>query len=787
MKKRLTFTAILLATVLIFTACGGGGGSTTEEGPIVGTVFAEYVYVPEFIDLPMMDDNVQGITVHGDRIFYYYLHHERDEIENEAEIDWDNWQPPTPDIVVASVLADGSDLQEIRIPAPGSSIELSAVRVTDDGHIAMLMSHQEWSDFGAETTVFYMEYDMAGNQISSREIDGLVPENSNWFHMSQAILLQDGGAALYVMSDTSGEQIFLLDSNFTVTGQLDTDWVQGMTQLDDGRVLALSSQWDTATQTTHSTLQELDIAAGALGAEHPFTMANAHQLFPAREGSEFDLYIGDANHLFGYSFDTGERALLLNWIEAGIVSDGGSHIGFLPDGRIAVLTMDFGIGRMGNMAISRSDSLMTELAVLTRTARADLPEREVITIGGFNFWGEINRQVVAFNRVSQTHEIQVQDFSIYNTTDDFGAGRTRFLAAMGAGHGPDIVWGSLVDLFPLVDRGLLEDLYSYMDADSVLNRSDFLANILQALETEDGTLPLMGNSFGISTMVGMADTAPEKEDWNLAALLDLIEQTPPGTSPMGDWLTAESFLSSMLFFSGDEFIDWSNGTADLDSEAFIDLLEIAYRLPREIDDNIDWTEFVSEHTRMVQGEQFVMMSQIWSADTSMQVYSAMGDVRFLGMPTNEGGAHVLHVEAGFGINSGSEHKDAAWDFVRQFLLADARIDWQLPIRIDRFEAAIEEAMTPETFIDEDGNEVEQSQGGMGFGDGFMVDLYALTEEEAATLRELVSAASLLGRGDEAVSEMITEELLPFLAGDRSAADTARILQNRITTLLRERS
>lgn len=67
----------------------------------------------------------------------------------------------------------------------------------------------------------------------------------------------------------------------------------------------------------------------------------------------------------------------------------------------------------------------------------------------------------------------------------------------------------------------------------------------------------------------------------------------------------------------------------------------------------------------------------------------------------------------------------------------------------------------------------------------MVSLYAMTAAEANSLRTIVESANRMGRFDETVMDMVTEELLPFLAGDRSAADTARILQNRIQTYMNE--
>ena len=48
-------------------------------------------------------------------------------------------------------------------------------------------------------------------------------------------------------------------------------------------------------------------------------------------------------------------------------------------------------------------------------------------------------------------------------------------------------------------KGLLEDLYPYMDADSEVTRASFLPSVLRSLET-DGRLYMIGNTFSVMTV-----------------------------------------------------------------------------------------------------------------------------------------------------------------------------------------------------------------------------------------------------------------------------------------------
>ena len=399
--------------------------------------------------------------------------------------------------------------------------------------------------------------------------------------------------------------------------------------------------------------------------------------------------------------------------------------------------------------------------------------------------------MAAFNRERQDVQIQVVEYWDGSWEEEaWTAAERRFATDLMSGRVPDIILVSRDMRDALIRQGLLADLYAFIDADPVLDRSDFFPNILGALEAPDGSLPTISYSFAIETMIGMADAVGEMPSWTFAEMLALIEQFNPQFI-LGEWTTAEMFLDMALQFSGQDFINWSENRANLDSEAFIQLLEISARLPHvlapwDFGDMDRMGDNISPEMRMLRGEQLLTLIYL-SRPCDYQMYVGLfgDDLVALGLPTQGGGAHLIHMFDGLAISANSPNQDAAWDFIRRFLLPDIGQLWSFPLRLDLFDEQLAAARVPFMVVDEDGNEVEHPLGARGAGD-FMVDLYALTDAEERGLRAIVENAHIMGHFDETVSEMVREETIPFFAGDRSAADTARILQNRIQTFLSER-
>ena len=103
------------------------------------------------------------------------------------------------------------------------------------------------------------------------------------------------------------------------------------------------------------------------------------------------------------------------------------------------------------------------------------------------------------------------------------------------------------------------------------------------------------------------------------------------------------------------------------------------------------------------------------------------------------------------------------------------------------EKQFEADMTPEYYEDENGNQVEQMKTSWGYDD-FNIDIYAAKPEEIEAVRQIIASAErTAGSVNEELVNIITEETAPFFKGQKSAKDTAEIIQNRISIYVKENS
>jgi multiple sugar transport system substrate-binding protein len=241
------------------------------------------------------------------------------------------------------------------------------------------------------------------------------------------------------------------------------------------------------------------------------------------------------------------------------------------------------------------------------------------------------------------------------------------------------------------------------------------------------------------------------------------------------------------------FIDHANNRANFDSEEFINILEIAARFP-ELDD-FPSEDREDEYALLYRGDQlFVRTFLHWPGD--FQYYQTMlGDIVAIGYPSPTGGQHIIDIPpVGIGITAGSSHEEAAWSFIRRFLLPDADVDTEfwLTLNIESFEARITELMTPDYWEETnpeigavEGEERPIEFGWPGLSQRFY--MYAMTEDEADAVRDIVQSASISFQQHWIIMDIILEDSYAFFNGARSAEDTARIIQNRVQTYLNEQS
>ena len=134
---------------------------------------------------------------------------------------------------------------------------------------------------------------------------------------------------------------------------------------------------------------------------------------------------------------------------------------------------------------------------------------------------------------------------------------------------------------------------------------------------------------------------------------------------------------------------------------------------------------------------------------------------------------------------------------RRFLTEDYQTGqaYGLPSNRQAFEKELKAAATPEyetdeageVLLDENGEPIEKSRGGMATGDGLTVSFYALSQSQVETLRRLVSQEAQTVQINATLLELIEQEVQAYFEGRKTAEETARLIQSKAGLYISEQS
>jgi len=656
-----------------------------------------------------------------------------------ANVDFDPEGMST--LVVISINPDGSLFHKIEMQSPGNQV--ASFNITEDGNFLFFLLNVSVTQQGVDYTAFFVEYDRDGIELTRREF---------------------------------GE--------FTLVEHPQTN---SFTVLNDGRVLAFN--------VNENIIREIDFDNLDWGEEYSIAEDSRRLsgLFSVDASTPYDFMISDDSYLYGFNIDSSEQTILLNWVQTGFAGLFNAQVGLFDDGRIFVLMGERNAG----------GEWVAELYLLTPVSRNVMPEVITLTLKGLSVSHDVRQAVALFNRQNTMYRIEIYEYVNqadiqYGNIDAMNAiwdqALLRFQVDLMTGNIPDIVYGPPIEM---IDRGLLFDLYPFIDSDPDISRADFFPNILAAKENSDGTLPGITSKFSIQTIMSRKETLGHIEKWTPAEMLSLIHNTHDMLMPFGARMMRDQFLVTMIRHVNPGFIDLDDFTANFDSDEFISLLNTAKLLPLISDippEIFGYGEHSTEVIRMLKGEQLLSMAYFYNTGSYQSYADSFDDYFALGIPTASGGVHFINPPSLIGIGISTGHTEAAWNFLRGFLLPSVSVfdhgvtgDIGFSIRKDLFDEMIEEVMTPLTYVNNAGQTVEYPREVINAYDGSdRIEIFAMSAEAANGLRALVESAVPTKRGmSDELWEVIEGDLADFYAGARSAEETAHIIQNRAERWLAE--
>lgn len=600
-----------------------------------------------------------------------------------------------------------------------------------------------------------------GTVLSKTDIKPVFDDpDSTWVQYMEL----DSQDNIYLCCDSS---IYLLDMTGQKKGAINFDnWIYNMFRIGDGTVY-VQYYGETGMETKPVDAQKLALG-DAVEIEGDNGMRGTFY-----QGTDGRMIIHQSDSVYAYDFESAAKEELFSWLDADINSDEVENMGQISDDRFWALTRSWMSG----------DSEYS-LAILTKTPAAEVTEKTELVFGTMWLSQDMRTSIIDFNKSNENYRITVEEYA----SDDYYSGLTRFNNDLTSGNSPDIIDISNINFSQYASKGVFEDLYPYMERDGI-DTEDYLSNILKAYEV-DGKLYGVMPQFYITTTMAKASNVGDVTGWTVDEMLDFAESHE--TANLFDYGARSSILYYCVYNNIEEYIDWETGKCSFNSDDFIRVLEFAKKFPEEV--NYEDRGGTSQSLR---SDKILLMQYSLSSVQEFQMLTGLyGEkVAFVGYPNSERKSNLIQPTNGsVAISSKSKHKDGAWEFVKVFIseeyqnnLVDNHHNWGFPILKDALDKLFEQDMTPEYYEDAEGNQIERPKTTWGWDD-FDMEIYAATPAEIDAVRAVIESADrLAGSINEELTNIITEETEPFFKDQKSAKETADIIQNRIQTYVNENS
>lgn len=768
MKKIKRATAFLLAAIMILSmaACSkqqdGGEQSQNTE-----TERPEYVWVAEFVGLDTQG-SLYNTVVHGD--YMYYENYEWDE----------ETQTSTRSIKSVSIL-DGSDGPEISLNDIGrsekddSNRNLSRFMLDSEGNLVTIETVYHWNEeTGVSSQEFYAcRYDNEGNKTSEHDFSDVMEDG----YIQYADI--DAEGRLYVAGDSV---IHLFDAQMEYKGKININndgWINSMGMGNDGKVyIAFSSR-----NSNGLVIQELDFEGRRVGVSHEGYVSSGGSDSGIVPGLEKDFLGNDGTSLYDYDMEEQTADKILDWLDCDINGSYVRSLKVLDDGRIMAAIYDW-------------ESNSSELALLQKKLSAEVPVKKNLTIASLMESSELQSIAVKFNKSNEQYHINIKSYFDYNDitysgdTSNYpevrGDAITRMNNDITSDDCPDmlVIGDNTINVAQFAAKGVFEDLSPYLDASSVVKRSDYFENILDAF-TYDGVLISIPKTFSLQTVTGKKSDLGDRQGWTMGDILEYANAHPDAELFANG--TKEYTLQYMLRYNLGNYVNWETGECNFNDESFTSLLELANRFPDSYEYNEDMPSYP---IRIAAGEVLLETTYINDFESIQLADAIFGqDVTFIGYPNNNGDSGTyLSTGMGIAITSKCRDMDGAWSFIESWLADDSeRYRYGLSTNKDTFNKDKEEATkieyildeNGEPMLDENGEPMTYGKGGIGYGDDWEYEYHATTEEEVARLEALIASAKPSLNTDDQIINIINEEAAAFFKGQKSAADVAGVIQSRV--------
>ena len=518
-----------------------------------------------------------------------------------------------------------------------------------------------------------------------------------------------------------------------------------------------------------SQLVKVDIANKKIGEPGKcFETSNINVFCALSKGEQYDQYIANSDFIYGYDSKEDKVTKIVDFHD--------SEIGGEINNLAVVSDTEF-------WASFFDENGKTRLSKLTKVNPEDVKEKTVVTLGGITVYDDLLEDVYKFNRSSDEYRIQVVDYSkeAFADGNEMEQILNKFNLDVLSGNAPDIlVVSDDINIYNYIDKGVFMDMSALFDKGGAFENIEILPNVFEMMHTK-GKVYTVFPEFIIETVAIRSRFADGKETLTFDDCDEIINSSDAEYKTAFGGSSSKDVVLYMGVTSGrDKYLDLENKKCNYDCADFIDLLNFANKFPEEA--GYDYGIFEMD-LGYLEDKAIFKDDHLYNFEDYGKLEHAVfkDGVSLIGFPNNSGeNLSYIQPRNQVGINSNSKYTDVAIDFIKSMFenYDPSNRNSNFPSDKKGFETA-KKAATAEI------GDKEPDYYDLGFGEE-RIEVTPLTEAEAQKFCDYILAIkTLYGYYDGQISSIIHEESSAFFSGQKSAEETASIIQSRVTTYMNE--
>lgn len=656
--------------------------------------------------------------------------------------------------------SEGSCLQTIELAMHSyGGLQCNGIEVAEDGSIWLLA--KTLGEYMEEGQSCLIQVSSEGEILQNISLDAQTGISSGVY--TKFVLGADG--YLYVYEFIEKKSVLIFDTQGTYRGQVD------FAQMEIENLVRSKDGIAYVTRRNGEVLEFWEILPEKLCLSEEKWEIQTPYITNLRTGIHSD-FIGTLNaSLVELNLQEGTYQERLNWLDMGVQYQNILDMVEVDENTIVGILIE-----NGGIIWARAE----------KVEASELPQKTMLTIASLEVeaGSELYQYIADFNRESEEYCIHLNEYYDGRSGEQAREDGLRKLNA-------DIIAGTAGDILDLkslqeliskhyyIEKGVLENLYDWIETDSETAHLDFLPNLLEADEV-NGKLYDLVPRFFITTAAAKTSLVGEELSigWEEAEKIAKEE----GLS-LFCGIAWQEFLYDAYLYNQEELVDWEHANCQFNTEIFKKYLVYAKTLPSQ--ESFDYYSWGSvDVSEIYQGN--VLFNPTISFDLTAinqrQSEALFGEtVTNVGFPTEDGSSGSAFAPIiSLGILTASDKKEDAWMFLKSFLDDSYQQSEELKRGFPVLESALELQLEKVLKQNPQGSEWDTFD-----VNGDMLFYGAVTESQIEAIKKLVYAVNKMNDVDWNIYQIIVEEAAVYMAGDKNLDETCELIQNRASLYLLE--